>query len=205
MKLILALVLSAMLVSTYAFNTSPDTKYDWDEHSSGEDLRISLTNEPGVIFVILFSKTTEGKEALSKSNNSLKNILRNDLSFHDEVVYTEVDLTPSTDEAKKKVIASYTNLAEKDMGISTALLETGPIVAVMNRGEGSWVHGQGQPVIDDPDWEAGQDAFEETLDAIETFIHEAKDRKQGGTGVVASSSSAKRGGSVYVGNQEYPY
>ena len=205
MRFTTALLLSCMVLVAMPFNTSPDTKYDWDEHWSGEDLRVSLTNEPGVIFVVTFFQTAEDDEVLSKANDSLRNTLRNDLSSHDEVVYTEVDLTASDDEDQQKVIDSYKQLAESDMGIDLDLLATGPIVTVMNRGEGSWVHGKGQPVTDDADWETGQDSFEQILDSIETFIAEARDRKQGGTGNVAGSRQANRGGLVSVGNQAYPY
>ena len=66
-------------------------------------------------------------------------------------------------------------------------------------------HTHTQPVTDDADWETGQDSFEQILDSIETFIAEAKDRKQGGTGNVAGSQQANRGGLVSVGNQAYPY
>ena len=182
------------------FNTSPDTRYDWDAHTSGEDLSISLSNEPGVIFVVFFNKEAEGKEDLSKANDSLRNILKNDLASHDEVVYTEVDMSD-----KNEKLESYKKLAQKDMGIDITLLETGPIVAVMNRGEGSWIHGQGKIVSDDKKWGPGRDSFEEVLDSIETFIQEARDRKEGGTGVVASSRSTRRAGEITLGEQGPSY
>ncbi len=193
MKLAICL-LSVLLLSTFAFNTSPDTRYDWDQHTDGEDLSISLANEPGVIFVIFFSKTVEGDDDLSKANDSLKNILKNDLANHDEVVYTEVDLSDDTPQ-----LESYQKLAKEDMGIDLTLLDKGPIVAVTNRGEGSWIHGQGKPVADDKKWGPARDSFEEVLDSVETFIEESRDRKQGGTGNVSGSRYSKRSGEISLG------
>ena len=194
------LLLSIFLLSVLAFNSSPDTRYDWDAHATGEELSISLSNEPGVIFVVFFNKEAEGKDDLSKANDSLRNILKNDLASHDEVTYTEVDMSE-----KNKELESYKKLATKDIGIDITLLETGPIVAVMNRGEGSWVHGQGKVVADDSKWGAARDSFEEVLDSIEIFIQEARDRKEGGTGVVASSRSTKRAGEITLGEQGPSY
>ena len=194
MKLFI-LLLAILLISVAAFNSSPDTRYDWDQHSDGEDLAISLSNEPGVIFVIFFSKNVEGNDDLSKANDSLRNILKNDLASHDEVVYTEVDLSDDNDQ-----LESYQKLAKDDMGIDLTYLEDGPIVAVMNRGEGSWVHGQGKPVADDKAWGAARDSFEEVLDSIESFIEEARDRSQGGSGNVSGSRYAKRTGEITFGN-----
>ena len=194
------LLLSILLLNVMTFNTSPDTRYDWDQHTDGEDLSISLSNEPAIIFVVFFNKEVEGNEALSKANDSLRNVLKNDLASHDEVVYTEVDMASTNPQ-----LASYTKLAATDMGIDVSLLETGPIVAVMNRGEGSWVHGQGNVVANDKRWGPGKDSFEEILDSIETFIDEAKDRKTGGTGVVPASRNANRAGTVSIGDQGPSY
>ena len=188
------LFLAILLASTLAFNTSPDTRYDWDEHTDGEDLAISLSNEPGVIFVVLFNKQVEGNDELSEANDSLRNILKNDLASHDEVVYTEVDLSDDNEQ-----LESYQKLAKDDMGIDLTLLDKGPVVAVMNRGEGSWVHGQGKVVAEDKKWGPARDTFEEVLDSIETFIEEARDRKQGGAGNVSGSSAARRSGEISLG------
>uniref|UniRef100_A0A7S3KBB3 Thioredoxin domain-containing protein n=1 Tax=Euplotes crassus TaxID=5936 RepID=A0A7S3KBB3_EUPCR len=194
MKLAIVL-LSIFLLSITAFNTSPDTKYDWEDHTDGEDLAISLSNEPAIIFAVFFFKKIDGNDDLDKANDSLRNLLTNDLKEHNEVIYTEVDLS---DEAPQ--LESYQKLAKDDMGIDLTLLEKGPIVAVMNRGDGSWIHGQGKPVSDDPAWGPGRDSFEEVLDSIETFIDEARDRKQGGTGVVRDSRYSKRSGEITLGN-----
>ena len=194
------LLLSILLLNVLTFNTSPDTRYDWDQHTDGEDLSISLANEPGVIFVVFFSKEVDGNDVLSQANDSLRNVLKNDLINHDEVVYTEVDMSETNEQ-----LESYTKLAQTDMGIDTALLDQGPIVAVMNRGEGAWVHGQGQVVSNDKAWGAGRDSFEEVLDSIETFIDEAKDRKTGGTGITTTSKYAKRGGEISLGEQGPSY
>ena len=194
MKFALSVILAILLVSATAFNSSPDTKYDWDDHSDGEDLAISLGNEPAIVFVVFFFKAVEGNDDLSTANDSLRNTIKNDLSSHDEVVYTEVDMSDENEN-----LDSYKRLAENDMGMDIALLEEGPLVAVMNRGQGSWIHGQGKPVADDEKWGAGKDSFEEVLDSIEIFIQESKDRKQGGTGFVSGSPSAKRSGEVNIG------
>ena len=188
------LIVAILLASATAFNSSPDTRYDWDEHSDGEDLAISLSNEPSVIFVVLFNKKVEGNDELDQANDSLRNILKNDLSSHDEVVYTEVDLSDDNEQ-----LESYQKLAKDDMGIDLTLLDQGPIVAVMNRGEGSWIHGQGKQVADDKKWGPARDSFEEVLDSIETFIEEARDRKQGGTGNVSGSSKTQRSGEIALG------
>ena len=194
MKFALSVILAILLVSATAFNSSPDTKYDWDDHSDGEDLAISLGNEPAIVFVVFFFKAVEGNDDLSTANDSLRNTIKNDLSSHDEVVYTEVDMSDENEN-----LDSYKRLAENDMGMDIALLEEGPLVAVMNRGQGSWIHGQGKPVADDEKWGAGKDSFEEVLDSIEIFIQESKDRKQGGTGFVSGSPSAKRSGEDNIG------
>ncbi|CAI2380255.1 unnamed protein product [Moneuplotes crassus] len=194
MKLAIVL-LSIFLLSITAFNTSPDTKYDWEDHTDGEDLAISLSNEPAIIFAVFFFKKIDGNDDLDKANDSLRNLLTNDLKDHNEVIYTEVDLS---DEAPQ--LESYQKLAKDDMGIDLTLLEKGPIIAVMNRGDGSWIHGQGKPVSDDPAWGPGRDSFEEVLDSIEIFIDEARDRKQGGTGVVRDSRYSKRSGEITLGN-----
>ncbi|CAI2380130.1 unnamed protein product [Moneuplotes crassus] len=194
MKLAIAL-LSIFLLNSIAFNTSPDTKYDWEDHTDGEDLSVSLSNEPAIIFVVFFSKKVEGDDELSKANDSLRNMLTNDLKDHNEIIYTEVDLS---DDAEQ--LESYQKLAKDDMGIDLTLLDKGPIVAVMNRGDGSWIHGQGKVVADDPAWGPGRDSFEEVLDSVETFIDEARDRKQGGTGIVKDSRYARRQGEISLGN-----
>ena len=194
MKFALSVILAILLVSATAFNSSPDTKYDWDEHSDGEDLAISLSNEPAIIFVVFFYKAVEGNDELSTANDSLRNTIKNDLSSHDEVVYTEVNMSDDNEN-----LETYARLAQNDMGIDVALLEEGPLVAVMNRGQGSWIHGQGKPVAENDNWGAGKDSFNEVLDSIEIFIEESKDRKQGGTGFVSGSPSAKRSGEINVG------
>ena len=77
-----------------SFNTSPDTKYNWDNHANADDLFVTLANEPQVIFVIFFFKKVAGNAELLKANDSLRNLLKNELVGYDEVTYTEVDLTP---------------------------------------------------------------------------------------------------------------
>jgi hypothetical protein len=109
-----------------------------------------------------------------------------------------------TDESAKNY-NSYVKLAKNDMGINLELLKNGPLVAVMNRGQGSWIHGQGKPVADDKNWGAGRDAFEEVLDSIEVFIQESKDRKNGGTGYVSGSPAPKRSGEIILGRETASY
>ena len=194
MKLSLAIIFSILLATSFGFHTSPDTKYDWENHEDGNDLEISLTNEPGVIFVVFFSKTIEGNDDLNKANDVVRNRLKNDLAKHNEVTYTEVDLTEPTDQEDERATArfdTYKNLA-KDMKLNTNLLEQGPIVAVTNRGEGSWIHGKGKALEESDQWTPGQDVYEEVLDSIELFIKESKDRKEGGTGVLPGSNRVKR-------------
>ena len=200
MKLCHVLVLSLLIISSLCFNTSPDTKYDWDEHSSGEDLKTTLTDEAGLIFIVFMSQQVEDDDVLSLANDALRTKIKNDLSSHNEVVYTEVDFTETDDETQQAIIDTYKTLATEDMGIDLELLKDGPIIAVMNRGEGSWIHGKGLPVTDDPLWYNGQDSFEEVLDSIEIFIEESKDLKQGGAGSVAGSGTAARGGAVSLGS-----
>ena len=200
MKVSHIVALLLLVIHTYGWATSPDTKYDWQDHVDGEDLSISLRNEPGDIFVVFFFKNIKDNKDLGKANDALRNKIKNDLSAHDEVVYTEVNL--SDDNPKKD---SYKQLAENEMGIDTKLLDQGPVVAVLNRGEGSWIHGQGKPVTDSKSWKDSQDSFEEILDSIEIFIAEAKDRITGGSGKVPGSKLANRGGMVSVGGQNYPY
>ena len=207
MKLNLAFLFAILLASAFAFHTSPDTKYDWENHESGDDLAITLRNEPGVIFVILFNKNIADNEELSDANDVLRNRLQNDLASHNEVTYTEVDLSDvadASDEAAVARLATYQNLA-KSMKIATELLDEGPIVVVTNRGEGSWVHGKGKIVASDPKWHAGDDVFEEVLDSIEMFINESKDRKTGGTGVLPGSNRVRRGGEIRLGGPVTSY
>lgn len=186
------------------FNSSQDTKYDWENHKTAEELEYSLRNEPSVIFVIFFFKapaaaggsggtsgstapasgstsgstapasgstsgstapasgstsgstapasgSTSGSTApasgstsgsappagaspqdLAKENDVLRNMLKNDLASHDEVVYTEVNLS---EDPNNKDLANYKKLAQDSMGIDLTLLDQAPVVAVMNRGK----------------------------------------------------------------------
>ena len=199
MKSTSLLLLSFLFVFTLAFNTSPDTRYDWDKHEDGEELEMSLKNEPSVIFVVYCYKNADGKEALKLANDSLRTMLRNDLEKHDEVVFTEVDMSATNTKAE-----TYNKLFGEKMGINPALLDDGPIVTVLNRGQGSWIHSniKADPAAATDKTKTvtpGKDAHNEVLESVEIFLKEAKDRAQGGTGSVLGSSEARRGGGVSVG------
>ena len=86
------------------------------------------------------------------------------------------------------------------MNINDADLVNGPIVAVMNRGEGSWIQGKGDPVFDDKDWTQNQDLFEEIKDSIDIMIKNAKNQLEGRGG-----TPAPRNGGVSVNGKQYPY
>lgn len=159
MRLSVAVILSLLVFSSMSFNTSPDTKYNWDEHTDARDLYVTLTNEPEVIFVVYFFKTVEGKDDLAKANDSLRNKLLVELAGYDEVTIANVDLTPkpadksgaagagstgaaggagaAASTAPKTEAApqlTYEGLAKDNMGIDLTLLEQGPIVAVLKNG-----------------------------------------------------------------------
>ena len=197
MKSTSLLLLSLMLVSAYSFNIATDSRYSWEKHEDGKELETSLVDEPGLIFVVYFYKNADGKEALKKTNESLRTMLKNDLEKHDEVVFTEVDMSASNPKAE-----TYNRLFKDKMGINPALLDDGPIVTVLNRGQGSWIHSniKVDPAADKSKTVTpGKDAHNEVLESVEIFLKEAKDRAQGGTGNVLGSSEARRSGGVSVG------
>ena len=134
-----ALVLSVLVLSTMSFNTSPDTKYNWDNHVNADDLFVTLTNEPQVIFVVFFFKKVANNAELDKANDSLRNLLKNELVGYDEVTYTEVDLSPDKDRCTTPQGAppctTYTKLATERMGIDVNLLDVSPVVVVMKEGK----------------------------------------------------------------------
>ena len=202
MKSGIVLIILLLVAYTYGFSAAPDTKYDWDKHEDAEDLEISLKNEVDSIFLIYIFKNGAPDSDVQKSNDQLRNNLVDHLKDHDDVVFTQIDLTPSTEqdaEKKKKddeKTKGYTDLVKNEFGIDPALVDQGPIVAVLNRGVGSWIQGHESKL---------QDSFEEAKDSIEIFIRESKDRMKGGTGKVAGSSTAKRGSLVKVNGHDYSY
>lgn len=162
MRLSVALVLSLLVFTSMSFNTSPDTKYNWDEHSDARDLYVTLSNEPEIIFVVYFFKNVEGKTDLAKANDSLKNKLMIELEKYDDVTIANVDMTPkpaakadagaaapaaaapaaegsapapAQGQAPKAPEYTYETLARDNMGIDLKLLEQGPIVAVIKNGK----------------------------------------------------------------------
>ena len=122
MKSTSLLVLSFLLVSAFSFNIATDSRYSWEKHDDGKELETSLVDEPGIIFVVYFYKNADGKDVLKKANESLRTMLKNDLEKHDEVVFTEVDMSAANPKAE-----TYNKLFKEKMGINPTLLDDGPM------------------------------------------------------------------------------
>ena len=161
-----------------------DHVYNWSVHKDGNELYTSLKDEPQDIFVICIFKDVEGDDKLKKQNADLQDkITREIMPNHDNTTFTKIDLTKPEDEEKYKDLLD--NVMQLKKEVRDAKLPKGPIVAVVNNGEGSWIHGKGTE--------------KEIIESIDIFIHEAEDRKKGGTGYVYGSDQARKEGGITSG------
>ncbi len=173
MKYLLIIALAVLFTGTYA---SSDHVYDWTSHTDSKTLYTALKDEADLIFVLYWFKKDDANEDLKKRNADIKDKIEKDvISHHPDIVYSEIDLAEDgKEDAYKTIITDI-------MQIDTAKLDEGPIIAVVNNGEGSWIHGKG--------------TTKEVSESVDIFIHEAKDRKMGGTGYVYGSDKARASGS----------
>ena len=179
MKYLLIVTLIAILASAYG---KSDHVYDWTEHKDSKELYTALRDETDLIFVLFWKKGDDGNEDLKKQNTEIKDKLEKDiLANHPEIVFSEIDLA---EEGKED---AYKKVLEDVMQIDTAKLDEGPIISVVSNGEGAWIHGKGTP--------------KEVSESVDIFIHEAKDRKMGGTGYVYGSDKARKDGGVSLGGK----
>ena len=95
---------------------------------------------------------------------------------HPDVVFSSIDL------ADAEKVDKYQQVIENVMQIDTTKLDQGPVIAVVNNGEGAWIHGEG--------------TTKEVAETVDIMIHEAQDRKMGGTGYVYGSDKARKDGSI---------
>ena len=178
MKYILYIVAFLAIISWT--RAHEDFVYDWAQHKDGEELYTSLKDETQDIFVLYWYKPVEGNDALKKKNEELRDKIKKDvLSNHPDIVYSEINMAEDGKEDK------YKKLIQEIMQLKLDELEKGPIISVVNNGEGAWIHGDG--------------TLKEVTESIDIFIHEANDRKKGGTGYVYGSDKARKDGSISVG------
>ena len=177
MKYILTLVLACCFMSmSFAYS---DHIYNWAEHTDSHDLYTSLKDEPELIFILYWFKTKDGDDKLKKQNEDLKSqIQKGVLDSHPDIVFTEIDMTSEDSQSK------YDVLFNEIMQIKAEELDEAPVVAVVNNGEGAWIHGKG--------------TMTEVSESVDIFIHEANDRKMGGTGYVYGSDKARKDGTVSI-------
>mmetsp|Transcript_10711 Transcript_10711/g.12179 ORF Transcript_10711/g.12179 Transcript_10711/m.12179 type:complete len:181 (+) Transcript_10711:30-572(+) len=179
MKYLLIVALAIMFVSTYA---KSDHVYDWASHENSKELYTALRDETDLIFVLFWFKGDDSNEDLKKQNTEIRDKIKGDvLENHPEIVFSEIDLAADGKED------AYKNILVDIMQIDTVKLDNGPIISVINNGEGAWIHGDG--------------TGKEVSESVDIFIHEAKDRKMGGTGYVYGSDKARKDGSVKVGGR----
>ena len=179
MKYLALLLVFTLFAAAWA---NSDHVYDWSDHNNAEELYTALKDETDLIFIIYWFKGDDADEELKKKNNDIRDTIKNDLlKTHPEIVFTEVDM------AGEGIKDKYNMLLADVMEIDDTKLDLGPIISVVNNGEGAWIHGIG--------------ATKEVTESVDIYIHEAKDRKQGGTGYVYGSDKARRDGPVSVGGK----
>ena len=179
MKYLVIIALISLFATTYA---KSDHVYDWTSHQDSKTLYTALRDETDLIFVLFWYKRDDGNEDLKKKNDEIKDKIQKDIiSNHPEIVFSVINLAA---EGKEE---AYKNVLEDVMQIDTTKLNEGPIISVINNGEGAWIHGTG--------------SLKEVSESVDIFIHEAKDRKMGGTGYVYGSDKARATGSVKVGGR----
>ena len=182
MKYILAIALFLTLLSFAQAHA--DHVYDWSAHNGANELYQSLKDETDSIFILYWFKSAAGNEVLKKQNEDMKGQIQKDvLANHPEIIFSEIDMTEPAQAEKYKLVFNDV------MQIKVDELTTGPVVAVVNNGEGAWIHGKG--------------TVKEVAESVDIFVHEAKDRRNGGTGSVYGSDKARKDGSISVGNTSY--
>ena len=182
-SLLLLALFSTMMAVSYAH---ADHVYDWTQHEGSHDLYTSLKDETDLIFILYWFKNVDGNDEVTQQNQGLKDQIQKEvLANHQDIVFTEIDLT------QPEALDNYNTLFGDIMQIDAAELDDGPVVAVVNNGEGAWIHGKG--------------TIKEVSESVDIFIHEAQDRKQGGTGYVYGSDKARKDGSVRVGSSNRSY
>ena len=178
MKYLVIIALIALF--SYAYARS-DHVYDWTEHKDDKQLYTALKDETDLIFILYWFKESADEE-IKKKNLEIKDKIKTDvIANHPDIVYSEIDMTDATK------MDSYKTLIEQIMQIDATKLDKGPIISVVNNGEGAWIHGKG--------------TAKEVAESVDIFIHEAKDRRVGGTGYVYGSDKARKDGSVSVGGR----
>ena len=176
MKYLAVIVLMSLLASAW---TRSDHVYDWTDHHNSKELYGALKDETDLIFILFWfngeesNKASDPNSTLKKKNLEIKDkILSEVVRNHEDIVFSEIDLSVAGN------LQAYDDILKNIMQIDVSKLAQGPIISVINNGEGAWIHGTG--------------AGTEVAESVDIFVHEAQDRKIGGTGSVYGSQNANQ-------------
>ena len=135
MKYLAIVALICLFACTWA---KSDHVYDWTDHHNSKELYTALKDETDLIFILYWFKGGDANEVLKKQNTEVRDKIQKDIvTNHDGIVFSAIDLGAAGK------LQDYDEILKNIMQIDVTKLDKGPVISVINNGEGAWIHGTG--------------------------------------------------------------